>query len=669
MIGKNLEYYNIVKLIARNDISDLYQAIDMKHDRDSGMFVSVKLFHPAAVSPQGIERYQAFLRRLKQQQLSHILPILSADKTDDGVFYTISPIIDAVSLKEHMKRVTISPKAAIALALRIARALQELHNCDIWHLNLKPSNIFIENDGEIVLSDAGLNMLSSLHLLATDYLPVESVNYFSPEILKGEKADNRSDFWFFGVFLYETIGSKFPFASESRKKLYHQIAYENPAPIDVPAGLQIQLHEFFHRTLSKNPAERFRGIDEVIQSLSKLLETDLSQDEPTAKIHFDTISTTAQPIEQSDKLVIAQPRATSQLSTNGKLQAEPSQQQQRSELLDFYLKTGYKHLNLHTTNDLRISKTCFRKVLDLDPENARAHAGMAMVLCHLGSYGTYSPKQIFPRALQHAYQALAQQPDLPEGLLSLGNILAVYEWDWQNAQLCFQQGLKKNPQLSAGWHWLGMHLQLPLGDVNGALISLRKSSQLNPESLLIKSDIMRVHLLAGEPEQALTLGKQILSNYPDAPLPRLLFARALNDTQNTDYALKHYQKALDKLRSHSTAMGLFAYTAATIGRKDIAMKTLYHLRENVHKQYVSALDIAVICMGLNDKELALKWLENALKERSYGVFYIALDPIFKPLHQSAQFWELVKKLRLPIKTQKAEQTESTALPTDQIKTT
>jgi serine/threonine protein kinase len=666
MIGKNIEYYNIVKLIARNDISDLYQAIDMKHDRDSGMFVSVKLFHPAAVSSQGIDRYQAFLRRLKQQQLSHILPILSADKTEDGVFYTISPIIDAISLKEHMKRVTLSPKAGIALALRIARALQELHNCDIWHHNLKPSNIFIENSGEIVLSDAGLNTLSSLHLLATDYLPVESVNYFSPEILKSEKADHRSDFWFFGVFLYEAISGKIPFSSDLRKKLYHQISFENPAPIDVPARLRTQLHEFFHRTLAKNPAERYQTIREVIQSLSKMLATDIPEEEPVAKIYFDTVSTTVQPFEQSDKIVIAKPQATQKHATNGK--ADEPVLQQRSELLDFYLKTGYKHLNLHTTNDLRISKTCFRKILDLEPENARAHAGMAMVLCYLGSYGAYSPKQIFPRALQHAYQALAQQPDLPEGLLSLGNILAIYEWDWQNAQLCFQQALKKNPQLSAGWHWLGMHVQLPLGDVNGAMNSLRKSSQLNPDSLLLKSEFIRAHLLAGEPETALTLGKQILSSHPEAALPRLLFARALNDTQNPDYALKHYQKALDKFRSHSTAMGLFAYTAAKIGRKDIALKTLYHLRENVHKQYVSALDIAVICMGLNDHELAIKWLENAIKERSYGIFYVALDPIFKPLQQSAQFWELVKTLRLPLKAPATEHTETSLPQTDKIKT-
>ncbi len=647
MIGKNIEFYKIIKLIVRNDISDLYQAIDMKHDRDSGMFVSVKLFHPAAVTSQSVARYQSFLSRLKQQQFSHILPILSADKTEDGVFYTISPIIDAISLKEHMSRVTLLPKAALALALRIAQALQELHNAHIWHLNLKPSNIFIENNGNIVLSDAGLNMLSSLHLLATDYLPVDSVTYFSPEILKNEKVDHRSDIWFFGVFLYETIGGKIPFYSDLRKKLYHQINHENPAPINVPACLKDLLRDFFNRTLAKDPAKRFQNISEVINSLSKMLAIEVSQEAPLAKIDFNSVAVIAQPIQEFDKPVIRNTKTSPTHTTNGKTHSVTAQQLPQSELFEFYLKTGFKHLNLHTTNDLRISKTCFRKVLNIDPENARAHAGMAMVLCYLGTYGSYSPKQIFPRALQHAYQALAHQPELPEGLLSLGNILATYEWDWQNAQLCFQQALKKDPQLSAGWHWLGMHIQLPLGDVSGAMMSLRKSSQLNPNSLVIKSDIIRAHLLAGEPEIALNLSKQILSTNPEAVLPRLLFARALNDTQSPDFALKHYQKALDKFRSHSSALSLFAYTAATIGRKDIALKVLYHLRDNVQKYYVSALDIAIICMGLNDKELALKWLENAVKERSYGLFYIALDPIFKPLHTSAQFGQLMRTLHLP----------------------
>src|SRR6267378_8214715 len=209
--------YSVISKIGEGGMGEVYRATDTKLGRD----VAIKVL-PAAFSADS-ER----LRRFEQEAqaagaLNHpnILVIYHIG-THEGAPYIVSELLEGETLRERMAGAALPQRKAIDYALQIARGLAAAHDKGIVHRDIKPDNVFITDDGRVKILDFGLAKLTS----ATDgtqsqsEVPTRKVNtdpgtvmgtmgYMSPEQLKGQPADHRSDIFSFGAILYEMLSGK-----------------------------------------------------------------------------------------------------------------------------------------------------------------------------------------------------------------------------------------------------------------------------------------------------------------------------------------------------------------------------------------------------------------------------------------------------------------------------
>src|SRR5712664_292536 len=272
--------YTIVSKIGEGGMGEVYRARDTKLGRD----VAIKVL-PAAFSENN-ER----LRRFEQEAqaagaLNHpnILSIFHIG-THDGAPYIVSELLEGETLRERMAGSVLPQRKAIDYALQIAKGLAAAHEKGIVHRDIKPDNIFITDDGRVKMLDFGLAKLTA----ATDgtsqtEVPTRKVNtdpgtvmgtmgYMSPEQLKGQPADHRSDIFSFGAILYEMLSGKRALRGDSMAETMSAILREDPPDLsETNKAVSPALERVVRHCLEKNPAERFhsaRDLAFAIESLS-----------------------------------------------------------------------------------------------------------------------------------------------------------------------------------------------------------------------------------------------------------------------------------------------------------------------------------------------------------------------------------------------------------------
>lgn len=279
--GKTLAQYTIVSKIGEGGMGEVYRARDTKLGRD----VAIKVL-PAAFS-ENSER----LRRFEQEAqaagaLNHpnILSIFHIG-THDGAPYIVSELLEGDTLRDRMAGAALPQRKAIDYALQIARGLAAAHDKGIVHRDIKPDNVFITDDGRVKILDFGLAKLTAAvdGTQAQTDVPTRKVNtdpgtvmgtmgYMSPEQLKGQAVDHRSDIFSFGAILYEMLSGKRAFRGDSMAETTSAILREDPPDLsEANKTVSPALELVVRHCLEKNPAERFhsaRDLAFAIESLS-----------------------------------------------------------------------------------------------------------------------------------------------------------------------------------------------------------------------------------------------------------------------------------------------------------------------------------------------------------------------------------------------------------------
>src|SRR5436853_3988074 len=273
--------YTIVASIGAGGMGEVYRARDTKLGRD----VAIKVL-PAAFSADA-ER----LRRFEQEAqaagaLNHPnILVIHHIGMHEGAPYIVSELLEGETLRERMAGAALPQRNAIDYALQIAHGLAAAHEKGIIHRDIKPDNVFITDDGRVKILDFGLVKLTS----ATDgtqsqtEVPTRKVNtdpgtvmgtmgYMSPEQLKGQAADHRSDIFSFGAILYEMFSGKRAFRGDSMAETMSAILREDPPDLsETNKTISPALERVVRHCLEKNPAERFhsaRDLAFAIESLS-----------------------------------------------------------------------------------------------------------------------------------------------------------------------------------------------------------------------------------------------------------------------------------------------------------------------------------------------------------------------------------------------------------------
>ena len=232
------------------------------------------------------DRMQRFAQEARAAAALNHPNILSIFDIGDeqGSPYVVSELLEGETLRERLRSGALSTRKAIDYALQVARGLAAAHEKGIVHRDLKPENLFVTSDGRVKILDFGLAKLTrpetesgadapTVHAVTEPGLIMGTAGYMSPEQVRGQAADRRSDIFAFGAILYEMISGKRAFHGETSADTMSAILKEETPELsetarNVPAGLE----RIVRHCLEKNPSQRFHSAGDLAFDLESLTE-------------------------------------------------------------------------------------------------------------------------------------------------------------------------------------------------------------------------------------------------------------------------------------------------------------------------------------------------------------------------------------------------------------
>jgi eukaryotic-like serine/threonine-protein kinase len=285
--GTRLGPYEILAPIGAGGMGEVYRARDPKLDR----FVAIKVLPPSLVdSRELLSRFEREARAVAALNHPNILGIYDFGKEGERT-YAVMELLEGESLRERLRVGAMAPKKAVEVASQMAEGLAAAHVRGIVHRDVKPENIFLTRDGRVKLLDFGLakqlpswagqgGEQTSLPTEAAAKLQTQAgvvmgtVGYMSPEQVRGEPADHRSDIFSFGVVLYEMLSGRKAFAGASAVETMNAILHDEPAALVVTKGqMPPALERLVLHCLEKSPENRFQSMKDIgfdLQAISTI---------------------------------------------------------------------------------------------------------------------------------------------------------------------------------------------------------------------------------------------------------------------------------------------------------------------------------------------------------------------------------------------------------------
>jgi len=278
--GQQVDHYQIVSLLGRGGMGEVYRARDTRLDRE----VAFKVL-PAAYSTDADR-----LRRFEQEacaagKLNHpnVLTVYDVG-VHGGAPYIVTELLEGEELRAQLRQGAVPQRRALDYAQQIANGLAAAHAKDIVHRDLKPENIFVTSDGRVKILDFGLAKLkapvsgstveTAQALSTSPGVVMGTAGYMSPEQVRGHDTDGRADIFALGVILYEMLSGRRPFSGESAVEVMNAILNEDPPDLsEANAKITPVLARIVQRCLEKKPEQRFQSASDLGFALEMLSAT------------------------------------------------------------------------------------------------------------------------------------------------------------------------------------------------------------------------------------------------------------------------------------------------------------------------------------------------------------------------------------------------------------
>jgi DNA-binding winged helix-turn-helix (wHTH) protein/TolB-like protein/Flp pilus assembly protein TadD len=315
-----------------------------------------------------------------------------------------------------------------------------------------------------------------------------------------------------------------------------------------------------------------------------------------------------------------------------------------AEAYELYLRGRY-FWSIRTEEGLRRSIEYLQQATTKDPQYARAYAGLADSYVLLASYGVESPQKAYPPARGAALNALRLDNSLAEAHASLGMIAFYYGWNWSESEQEFQQALALNSNDVGAETWYGLDLAA-MGRVEEAVDLVQRAKEIDPLSPEINVVLGHLYYSSRQYEKAINVYRNVIQLNPN-------FARAhmrLGMTYMAQHALgdsiHEYKEAKRLAGADPYVDGLLGCAEALSGNTAAAYELLKELTLRSRDQYIPAFSIAMVYVGLGERDRALEWLERAYQDRSAYMVYAKTDPLLDPVRSDPRFISLLHRMRL-----------------------
>jgi TolB-like protein/Flp pilus assembly protein TadD len=325
------------------------------------------------------------------------------------------------------------------------------------------------------------------------------------------------------------------------------------------------------------------------------------------------------------------------------LTARPTENTEAHQL---YLRGRY-FWNKRTGADLKKSIDYFNQAIAKDPNYALAYAGSADAYVLLPAYAEASPKDSLPQAKAAAAKALELDSTLGEAHATLANALVAYDLNLAEANREFRRAIELNPNYATAHQWYAESGLVPLGQFDDAIAEARRALELDPLSLVINADLGTTLTSARRYDQAIEQLRKTAEMDPGFYYVHWTLGNALELKGRNEEAIAEYKKAI-ALNDDPLPPALLGHLYAKIGRKDEALailRQLRELRESSKQRYVSPYNLALIHIGLDEKDEAIQLLEETYEERDgYNIAFLKVEPMLDPLRGDPRFEALVQKV-------------------------
>jgi eukaryotic-like serine/threonine-protein kinase len=270
--GTRLGPYEIRAPLGKGGMGEVYRARDSRLGRD----VAVKVLPEHLSSDaQALKRFEREARAVAALSHPNILALYDVG-SEHGISYAVTELLEGENLGARLAQGTVNRSKAIEFALALAEGLSAAHSRGVTHRDLKPENIFLTTDGVVKILDFGLAHYMPLSSSQAGDAPTETetgrvmgtAGYMSPEQIRGEPVDARSDIFSLGCVFYELFSGHRAFAGRSPGDTLAATLTEDPSPIPDPDIQRVISH-----CLEKKPAARFQTIRDLLFVLKSLPAT------------------------------------------------------------------------------------------------------------------------------------------------------------------------------------------------------------------------------------------------------------------------------------------------------------------------------------------------------------------------------------------------------------
>ena len=287
----------------------------------------------------------------------------------------------------------------------------------------------------------------------------------------------------------------------------------------------------------------------------------------------------------------------------------------------------------------------FERAIAEDPAFAQAYSGLAGCYCLLGGHGleVELPSDVLPRARKEAEAALELSESIEEAHGVLGMISLKYDWDFEEAERQFRRATDLNPSYAQGFLWYSLYYEVT-GQTGEAIAKARRARDLNPLSLAANMNLAQQYYRAGRHGEAVQQLEKVLELNPNFWGAHWILGDIHQQEGSYREAIAALSKAAFLSDNNPVSLGSLGFTYGRAGEEKLARAMLAGLEELAEERYVSPFNLAIVHLGLGEKDKAMEKLEEGHRLRSRSMAWLNVDTRLEPLRDDPRFQSLLQRI-------------------------
>lgn len=313
-----------------------------------------------------------------------------------------------------------------------------------------------------------------------------------------------------------------------------------------------------------------------------------------------------------------------------------------SDAYQHYLRGRY-YWNKRNPESLKIALSEFEQAAKDDPNYPLAYVGIADCYVLLQEYADLPTAQAAAQAKANIDKALALDPDLAEAYASLGLIYQKL-WQWKEAESAFEHSIRLNPNYPTAYHWYSMELRF-IGQTDRSYQMIKKAAELDPMSLIIKSNLTVAERNHGEYDAALKECENMRSLDPNFFFVHECYGETYLLAGRSDEGIDELQKYV-AVRPDGTAKAALGSALARTGRREEALHQVAELEKMFEQGSASASVVAEVYSALGDNDKAFEWIDKALTRGEGDLGDLNWDYQFESVRKDPRYPSVLARMGL-----------------------